>query len=637
MKIDDNKIRSEIQNRELKIEADSMRADEESRTIEVCFSSELGVKRWFGTEILDHTSQSVRLDRLRGGAAVLVNHDSDEQVGVVVADTVRIDDDRRGRATLRFSKSAKGEEIFQDVKDGIRSLISVGYKIHKYEVTEREGEPDEVRVNDWEPYEISLVSIPADPSVGVNRSQEPNMDPNQNNNPAPAAPADPQNRAAPAFDAAAETRRLQTEETKRRESIIEIADKYELTELREEGLSEGWSVADFNEKALEEVGKRNNAAKSEMEEEIDLGLSRTDKSKFSFVSLMEALSNPNDRSAQKRAGHELAVCAAAEAKMPGDFNARGNYIPPEIIGDALHGDFRIQGRGGKDYAAITGAQRDLSAGTATDGAELVATNLLAGDYIEVLRNNMVTLGLGVRMLPGLVGDVAIPRQTSGAAMTWITAEDGDATESEPQFDQVTLSPKDAAVYTEVTRRLTQQSTPAIEGIVRNDIYQAIATGLDAAIFNGSGASGQPQGINGATGVDDPTIVSALAPTYEELVTVVQTIMESNALRGVPAWAISPAVWQHLMTTPVQTGGVEGAFILATGRIVGFQQAWTTQLASGDFCFGDFTNVLVGEWGGLELNVDPFTHSLKGKTRFVAFKTVDTAIRHPEALSFHDAA
>ena len=106
--------------------------DDDARTVEIAFSSEEPYERAFGSEVLDHTAQSVRLGRLMGGAAVLVNHDSGDQVGVV--ESARIDDDKTGRAVIRFSRSQRGQEIFQDVQDDIRQLISVGYKIHDYDL-----------------------------------------------------------------------------------------------------------------------------------------------------------------------------------------------------------------------------------------------------------------------------------------------------------------------------------------------------------------------------------------------------------------------------------------------------------------------------------------------------------------------
>jgi len=144
--------------------------DEEARTVEIAFSSEEPYERYFGSEVLSHDPESVDLSRLLSGAAVLVNHDSDDHVGVV--ESARIDADRKGRAVIRFSKSARGQEIFQDVLDGIRQLVSVAYMVNKYETTQRKGQSDLVTVTKWTPYELTLASIPADITVGVGRSAE---------------------------------------------------------------------------------------------------------------------------------------------------------------------------------------------------------------------------------------------------------------------------------------------------------------------------------------------------------------------------------------------------------------------------------------------------------------------------------
>lgn len=619
----DRSIVKETYHRDFNVDRASM--DEENRTVELAFSSETVVRQWFGDEILDHGPQSVQLDRLRNGGAVLVNHNHDDQIGVVAS--ARVDDDRRGRAVIRFSKSNRGEEIFQDVRDGIRSLVSVGYRISKYDTTEREGQPDLVRVMSWEPYEVSVVSVPADPSVGVGRNAEQTAPNSQTDKviKMPEVIEETREQEAdkkPAFNPEKERQRLRTDETRRMDAIKGVADEFDLPELAREAISEGWSLEDFNKRALESVGERNNKARVNETRQVDVDLSRRDHSRFSFVRLMDALSNPNDRAAQNRAAFELEVCADAESSMPNGFNARGVYIPPSII------------------------SRDLTAGTATDGAELVATNLLAGEYISVLRNNMVALQAGARLLPGLVGNVDIPRQTSGAVATWISAEDGDAGNSDPQFDSVSLTPKDLAAYTQVSRRLTQQSSPAIEAIVRDDLFLALALGMDGAVYYGSGAAGQPQGIDGATGVDDPTLASATAPTYAELVTIEGTVAGANAIGPGTAWIVSAPTVSHAKTTSKQASGVEGNFIMDSamgsapglvGSITGYNCFRSTQLVANDFVFGDFRNILIGEWGGIELNVDPYTNSLKGKTRYIIFKTCDIAIRHPSSFSFHNAA
>ncbi|MCP4996006.1 MAG: phage major capsid protein [Gammaproteobacteria bacterium] len=288
--------------------------------------------------------------------------------------------------------------------------------------------------------------------------------------------------------------------------------------------------------------------------------------------------------------------------MGSEFQARGLFIPPEIL------------------------SRDLSAGTATDGAELVADNLLAGSFIDVLRNSLTIRQAGAQIIPGLVGNVDIPRQTSGAGAVWISAEDGDATESDPQFDQVSLTPKDLAAYTEVTRRLRMQSSIGIEALIRNDLVVAAATAIDLAGLYGSGASGQPTGVANQTGINTFSLAAA-DPTYAETVRMVKEVMTDNALMGSLGYIIDPNGWEAATTTEKFSG--TGKTILSeNGTINGYQAAVTNQVTAEDWFFGNWADLLIGMWGGVEINVDPFTHSLKGKTRYVMFQTIDTAVRHP---------
>lgn len=583
------------------------RADdgEEKNVVEIAFSSEEPYERWFGTEVLSHEPQSVRLDRLNGGGAVLVNHDHDDQVGVV--DSARIDADGKARAVIRFSKSKRGKEIQDDVNDGIRRMVSVGYRIHDYEVTERSDGPDDVLVTDWEPYEVSIVSVPADPTVGVGRSDENiNVQPEKPMNDKVIDKAEDTLKPEP-VDIGKIQAEARKDEVARINQIRELSETHDLEELGRQAVDEGWKVQDFNNKALEIIGERNNQARVETKHNPDVDLEKKDHERYSFVKLMDALANPNNRAAQQRAALELEVSDAAIEGFGAGFKARGAVVPDSVL------------------------VRDLSAGTATDGAELVATNLLAGSYIDVLRNSSALMGSGMRTLPGLVGDVAIPRQTSAAASTWISAEDGDATESEPQFDQVTMIPKDLACYTEVTRRLFQQSTPAIEGIVRNDLAVAQALGIDLAGLYGSGSSGQPTGVANQTGINTLDLAAA-DPTYAELVQIVRLVAEDNALSGSLRWIIEAHGWEALSTSPKQGSGVEGNFILNdNNRIVGYDYTMSNQVTDEQYFFGDWSQLLMGEWGGLEINVDPYTHSLKGKVRYVTFKTIDLAVRHPEAF------
>lgn len=144
---------------------DRAAADEAARTVEMAFASETPCDHWFGTLVL--SMDGMRTERLAAGAPLLLDHDPCEQVGIVESFSV---DGPVARAVCRFSRSEGGEEVFQDVIDGIRKSVSVGFMIHEMHLESSADGTDVYRSDDWEPYEISLVSIPADISVGVGRS-----------------------------------------------------------------------------------------------------------------------------------------------------------------------------------------------------------------------------------------------------------------------------------------------------------------------------------------------------------------------------------------------------------------------------------------------------------------------------------
>lgn len=140
--------------------------DKENRLVSLSFSSDYAVERPWGTEILAHGPGNVRMGRLNNSAPLLVNHDIDKHIGVI--ESARIQDGK-GKAVVRFSNSSFGAEVFQDVQDGIRTSTSVAYKIHKMQ-KEKQLDATVYRITDWEPFEVSIVTIPADPTVGVGRS-----------------------------------------------------------------------------------------------------------------------------------------------------------------------------------------------------------------------------------------------------------------------------------------------------------------------------------------------------------------------------------------------------------------------------------------------------------------------------------
>jgi HK97 family phage prohead protease len=279
--------------RDLQIDARAAVIDQEKRTVELAFSSETPVERWYGNEVLDHGPKAVRLGRMRQGGALLMDHNTSDQVGVV--ESVRIDADRTGRAVMRFGKSARAQEIFQDVVDGIRKNVSVGYRVLAAVLESSKDGVETYRITDWEPYEISLVSVPADATVGVGRSAD--SAPDTLNKPETRTMSEEtkQTPAAPAVDPRAEQQRGADTEHKRVADILAIGDQYgdkfpAVRELAAAAVRNKMSVDEFRAQALEKL-----AAAPKPTAEI--GMDDKEVKRYSLVRALNVLANPGDASA----------------------------------------------------------------------------------------------------------------------------------------------------------------------------------------------------------------------------------------------------------------------------------------------------------------------------------------------------
>lgn len=596
--------------------------DTEARTVELAFSSEEPVERWFGQEILDHSPTSVRLGRLQDGGPILVDHDHRDHVGVI--ESVSIDKDRRGRATVRFGQSERAMEIFNDVVDGIRKSVSVGYRIHKAVLEETGDESADVyRVNDWEPYEVSIVSVPADATVGVGRGadneeneiifEEPKKEErimSEVNAPA-ETPVDVQ-----AIESAARQAELD-----RIREINTIADNHNAADLARTFIDNGKSAGAFREAVLERYGITD-AVEAEAP---DIGMSERDLQQFSFVRALNYLANPNDPRAIKAAGFEIECSSAASERSKKD--AAGIMIPADVLKRSLQDVLQ---------------KRDLTVGTTTAGGHTVATDLLSGSFIEMLRNRAVLMQPGMAtVMTDLNGNIAIPRQTGGATSYWV-AESGAPTESQQAFDQVTLSPNTVGAFTDYSRKLLLQSSIDVEAFVRGDLAKALALAIDLAGINGSGASNQPTGILNTTGIGDVAGgTNGLAPTFAHMVNLETEVAQDNADVGSLRYLTNTKVRGKLKQTEKASNTAQ--FVWNGNEVNGYEAMVTNQVPSdldkgtslgvcSAVIFGNFADLLIGMWGGLDLTVDPFTASTSGTVRVVALQDVDVAVRHAESFA-----
>ena len=243
-----------------------------------------------------------------------------------------------------------------------------------------------------------------------------------------------------------------------------------------------------------------------------LGLGTKEVKQFSLLRAINAAASKD----WTGAGFERECSNEIEKKLGAQ--SRGFYVPFDV----LVSDGFLQ-----DNPRLR-EQRDMTVGTSANGGYLVATNLLAGSFIEILRNRTAVTRMGARMLPGLVGNVAIPRQITSASTSWI-AEQGTVTNSTPTLNQVTLTPRTIGGKTIVSRTLRLQSTPAADGLVRDDLSQVIALGVDSAALNGTGASNQPTGIRNLAGISVTALgTNGLAITYAALVALETAVATANA-------------------------------------------------------------------------------------------------------------
>ena len=591
-------------------------ANQEARTIELSFSSEQPYERWWGIEILDHAPGSVRLDRLNNAAPLLMDHNMCDQIGVV--EQVSIDSNGVGRAVVRFGQSARATEIWQDVVDGIRRNVSTGYLIHSAQLVDTRDGVDTFRITDWEPMEISIVSIPADTSVGIGRNAADGGD-----SPvltlSPETPSQPQTEtrsmtiaAEPKtpVDAAAIERAAADKATQRAADILAIGDMFAKQggqKRAADALRSGMSVEQFRQDMLNHIA-------SLPVPTSDIGMSKKEAQSFSFLRAINALSNPGDRKAQEAAAFEREASDAVAAKM--GRSAQGFFVPSDV------------------------QKRDLTVATAASAGNLVATELHSASFIDLLRNKMMVASMGAQLLTGLQGNIAIPRQTGGATAYWV-AEGNAPTESAQTVDQVPMSPKTVGAYTDISRKLLLQSSIDVEQFVRNDLSTVLALAIDLAAIAGTGLNNQPKGVLATSGIGSVVGgTDGLAPTWAHIVALETAVAVANADVGSMGYLTNAKVRGKLKTTSKVSG--QNGFIWEDGGTVnGYNAGVTNQVPSNltkgtgtnlsAIIFGNWADLVIGQWGVLDLMVDPYSQSTSGTVRVVALQDVDVALR--KAVSF----
>lgn len=577
-----------------------------SDSIPCTLSTETAVNRGDYDEILSHTPGHVDLKRCP--LPVLTQHDT-SRLNVAVIENVVLEGGKL-RGDARFGCGAQAQEILADIKSGVVRYLSVGYELTG--IIAQKGR--ETRFS-WAPYECSIVAVPADPNAGFFRSQNSQNLSSQGknmtditvteNNP----PSLTRSQARSAYQAA-------LDERERVQEIHAIGRVHNMADLADKAIEAGTSIAAFRAQTLSRL---KDSGTMRMAESPELGLSRRELEQYSFV---KAILSQDPTYAARHGGIEVEASRAMAQKLQKD--PRGLFVPPE----ALHG------------------KRDLEVGTPSAGGYLRPTDHLGDGFIDLLRAQSLILKLNPTRMQALRGDTAIPRKTASATASWI-AESAPAIESQPAFGQLVLRPRTIAAMTDFSRKTLLQSSPDVEALVRMDLAAILGTGLDKAIVNGSGIGAEPLGILGTTGVALVSLgANGGAITWDAVLEMERLLASANADAGNLAYLTTPAARKKLKST-LKVASVATGFIWSDGSepgaglVNGYAALASTSVPSdlvkgtgtalSAAILGNWSDLVVGDWSGLDLVVDPYTFSSSGTTRVVALMDVDLGLRRAESF------
>ena len=582
-------------------------------------SSEEPVDRWYGEEVLSHEPDAVQLTRAKAGAMpLLFNHNIDDPIGMITG--ARVEKQQLMVDAVLF-ETDRAKEVQLMIDGGLRN-VSLAYRIN---VIEEDVKGETFTVTDWEPYEVSIVTVPADATVGIGRGAEQEFQCRmiraaQPSSPQPAPratfkedPMTPEEKAAAEAAARGASPTALDAEKERRQAIINLCKGNKIdSRVEARWIEEGTPLTVVAKEVLdvlEERGRQRPVAASAV------GLSAQDTKRYSIFRAIRALkygsANP---SFMQEAGFEI-ECSRAVAKQLGRELTSNILIPGEVLMRPL---------------APEVMQRAMATQPGSKGGFMVNVDNMG--FLEILRNRSVAMNMGARNLSGLVGNVTFARQTGKATVTWQGGDNASVSSTDQALGQLSMTPRTAIAITDVSEQLLRQSTPSAEQFVMADLAADIAIdGVDNAVINGTGGA-QPLGIKNTTGIT--TGQDAASATYAKILAFITAAASVNAIRGNPGFVTNTAGAAKLMTvqrftstdTPVWTGN------MLDGTLVGFKAMSSEQLASANLLFGSWDEVVIGDWGVLELAMD------NGGTRFNnaqvgirAMWMVDVLVRYPQAF------
>ncbi|MEL6834513.1 MAG: phage major capsid protein [Bacteroidota bacterium] len=308
---------------------------------------------------------------------------------------------------------------------------------------------------------------------------------------------------------------------------------------------------------------------------------------------------------------------------------------------SVEGNIQIPSMLSKTYRTRKVSEaRDMTVGSAADGGYTVATDL--GDLIPLLEPRLMAREMGATILSGLVGDLDLPRNTSDSSASW-EGEINEVSESNPGFDKISLSPKRLAALTLISKKVMVQSSLSVENFVRRRMNFAVRRSVDLACYNGSGTGNEPTGILNTPGIGDVVGgTNGAIPNWNNIVGLETEVAVDDADIGRLGYVLTPGMRGVLKTQKLDAGS--GRFIWPVNgkELNGYRTGVTTQVPSNlvkgsssdchAIIFGNWEDLIIAQWAGIDLTVDPFKYAEKGQVRLVVNSFWDLAVRHAQSFA-----
>lgn len=565
-------------------------SDEQNRTVMLSFSSESPVQRLINgqyyNEILLHGQDNVDLSRLNNSAAVLFNHNMDHQIGVV--EMASIDPDKIGRAIVRFSDTEKADEKFRMIQEGILTKVSVGYEILDYVI---DGEI--LNVTRWMPYEISMVSVPADDFVGVGRTLDPNITDEE-------LYAEILNRPELLEMIQCESEAAEPAEPDEEVQAESESDSTEPEQEPEQDSNDSETINTEEEQEQKRIAELNGMArvlKIDVTEVISKGISVAD--------FKRQLANKNINNNQIK-----------DDKM--EFSLK-NTIRSFVEG--TEADFQAE-KGERGIKVPTNALRAVSS---TSGASLIQETVQYDSYVDILRANSILAKFPLAVITGLEGSgtLSLPKLSGDYTDSFgFVNEDSAGVEADPNFTSIKLAPRDFTGSVYLTN-IMKKSSAAAERFVTDSILKGSASKLEklvmAEVVSEAGSN------TDISAIDYDTVIDGLA-----------TLGSNNVAEQNIVAVMSPAM-AALCRKVVVKGNTSAKFLLEG---VGDQMVLagttpvivSTLVADGVVVLGDFSNIVIAQWGSeLEIDMDDTTDRAKKGMYIRTWSTLDFKVTRPEAF------